>query len=226
MTRKVAEGFYMDQGKYYDSNIYIFLNEENKILLIDSGSGDFKNQPELALWNVDLKIKDVEKIIFTHKHYDHIGGARKLPHAKLYCGYGDLHAIRNGDESILYHVFNARPIKYENIEPLKEGDKIIWGEFELLVLETPGHTMGSISLYEPNKKWIFSGDALFGDGNLPNPMFSEDYGKVFDSIDKIMDLDWEYLFPGHGLPGTKEEIKSYLDVVLPRLRKIYKKEKE
>jgi glyoxylase-like metal-dependent hydrolase (beta-lactamase superfamily II) len=94
--------------------------------------------------------------------------------------------------------------------PLKEGDKL----GPLIVLETPGHTMGSISLYKPGTA-LFSGDALLTDRKKlfqkPSRMMNGEQAK--ESIRRMATLEFEYLMPGHGAPvegNASEKLRDFV----------------
>jgi glyoxylase-like metal-dependent hydrolase (beta-lactamase superfamily II) len=82
---------------------------------------------------------------------------------------------------------------------LNENDKV----GRLAVIHTPGHTTGSISLYEPESKVLFVGDAIrFTDKKLAGPpeQFTADMKKAVESIGKISGLDFDVMLSGHGEP--------------------------
>jgi glyoxylase-like metal-dependent hydrolase (beta-lactamase superfamily II) len=88
---------------------------------------------------------------------------------------------------------------------IKEGDKIKFGKESLKVIETPGHTPGSISFYSPG--FLFSGDLIFaeGVGRTDFPYSSE--SQLFSSIGKIRKfLKKAIVYPGHGNKFGGDEI--------------------
>ena len=97
-------------------------------------------------------------------------------------------------------------MKAAPVEPdvrLKEGDKI----GRLTVIHTPGHSEGSISLLDSERKVMFAGDAVrFMDGKLEGPPahFTLDMDKAKDSIGKISTFDFDIMLSGHGQPLTSE----------------------
>jgi glyoxylase-like metal-dependent hydrolase (beta-lactamase superfamily II) len=91
----------------------------------------------------------------------------------------------------------------EKLEPisvareLQEGDKIELGELTLKVLHTPGHTAGSICLYEPQQR-LFSGDTIFSDGVGRTDLPTGDVTALHNSIEGLLKLDVQNIYPGHG----------------------------
>ena len=132
---------------------------------------------------------DIIAIIDTHLHGDHISGARKL--SKI-----------SGAPVYMGKLSNVG----FNFEPLSEGDKIDLGNVDLKVLQTPGHTIESISLLYIDRKranapWgVFSGDSLFI-GDIGRLDFSGAGTKeqMHDSLfGKLLALpDYIELYPAH-----------------------------
>jgi glyoxylase-like metal-dependent hydrolase (beta-lactamase superfamily II) len=101
---------------------------------------------------------------------------------------------------------------------IKEGDKL----GPLIVFETPGHTMGSISLYKPGAA-LFSGDALLTNGKRlfkkPSRMINDEQAK--ESIRRMATLEFECLMPGHGAPvegNASEKLKNFVEKELQRAK--------
>jgi glyoxylase-like metal-dependent hydrolase (beta-lactamase superfamily II) len=96
----------------------------------------------------------------------------------------------------------------DNVSFLKDGDEFSGDGYRLKVVHTPGHTAGSICLYEPEQKIVFSGDNMIKH-ITPNPLVDiRNYGRrdsdyqslptFLNSLDKISKLDVQYVFSGHG----------------------------
>jgi glyoxylase-like metal-dependent hydrolase (beta-lactamase superfamily II) len=82
---------------------------------------------------------------------------------------------------------------------LQDGDKIAG----LTCVHCPGHTAGSIALYDPNRRILFSGDTVgFDEGKVHGPReeFSDDMEQVKSSIMTLSGLDYDLMLPGHGSP--------------------------
>lgn len=110
----------------------------------------------------------VKAILSTHAHIDHVGGLKKLHDvtgAPVLMNEGDLEMYRAMDVQAEFLGVAPPPLaKIDNL--LNEGDTIRWGNYEARVLHTPGHSLGSISLYLPS-----SASAYEGGGNrvaVPN----------------------------------------------------------
>jgi len=137
-------------------------------------------------WDIDEIQKIIEKnnlkvkyIVNTHHHFDHTIGNEAL--------------VKITDAKIIQH--NASTLK--NDMTVSDGDKIKFGNSEITVFHTPGHSKDSICLVGDGK--IFSGDTLFvgncGRVDLPGGSAKELYHSLFDIICKMDEkLD---LYPGH-----------------------------
>jgi hydroxyacylglutathione hydrolase len=208
MARKVFEDLYYSRSKYYDPSIYILVDEESRVLLIDAGSGDFHEHPEHELWDVGLRKRDVSIILVTHKHYNHYAGARKFPWAQVYAHATDAVAMESGDPSTMYHLFHANPTKIKVHKKLAGPEKLEFGRFELLLIPCPGHTRGSICIYEENLGLLFTGDTVFCNGSIGRTDLNEDPGSYLATLEKIMELNPRKIFPGHGDPCDGDRFKE------------------
>ncbi len=175
-----------------DSNVFVIDN--SKIILIDAGTGRNKSLIDfIASFEIDL-------LINTHCHIDHVGGDPKdVPVA---IGAHDADDLEKGTKKTLYHfgvsAFDGVPVS----KRLKEGDTIETDDYRLEVLHTPGHTNGSICLYDEAKKILFSGDTLFVDGIGRTDFPSGSRSDLKDSLERLADLEIEKIYPGHGKTGA------------------------
>ena len=190
-------------SKYYDSNVYVI----NEKVLIDSGMN-----PDYLFYNLEengLSAENIELIILTHAHYDHSGAAAQIikkGKAALSIHKDDAVAAQSTQMSRAVNFGEITKCPAPNIK-LEGGEKIPIGPNEkgeeefLEVIHTPGHTAGSICLYEKNSKSLFSGDTIFSDGSIGRADFDGSMPeKMTASIEKLCKLDVENLYPGHGNP--------------------------
>lgn len=165
----------------------------NEAVIIDPG-GD----PEKIISCIDNK--EVVAIIATHGHFDHVLAVsflKKKFSAPFYIHKADIEIMRLSLEH-----FGGEFVYPDRL--LDEGDTIIFGDSRLLVLHTPGHTPGSICLYDPQRTTIFTGDTLFRGYIGRTDFLGGDPNKIFDSLKKIFSLmpDNAVVYPGHGKPTT------------------------
>lgn len=159
---------------------YILEDEETEEAIIIDPSWDLENI-EQAINRNDLKIK---YIVNTHHHFDHTLGNEAI--AKL------------TGAKIIQH--EASELKHDLT--VTDGDKITFGDSELSIIHTPGHSKDGICLVGDGK--IFSGDTLFvgncGRVDLPGGSSKELYRSLFEIISNLDDN--LVLYPGHNYGPT------------------------
>ena len=183
-------------GSLYTNCYLVFDSEEKRTLIIDPG-----DDADYISRNIESLDLIPEMVVATHGHYDHIMAA-----GELCLNYQIPFRINKKDEFLVerllttVHRYEKRndvlPPKIESF--LKEGDKLSLGQHELAIIETPGHTPGSISLVSDS--FVLVGDLIFADGYVGRTDFS--YSRASDlkkSIRKVLGLPSKTLvYPGHG----------------------------
>lgn len=170
--------------------------------------------------------EDVKLIIITHADIDHAGSAaalKRITGAQLAIHEADATQIKGeapfkegrGLLGIIFKIM-IKFVQFQPVKPdilLKDGDEIAG----FRVLNTPGHTEGSIMLYRPDQVLI-TGDALLsnrkGQPRGPIKAFTLDMEKAWDSVGKITDLNFEMMLPGHGKPvleNASEKVRSLIE---------------
>jgi hydroxyacylglutathione hydrolase len=147
----------------------------------------------------------VKAIVITHAHIDHIGGAAKL---KASTG-APVHM--NENDAPLYDRLDVQagwlgtetPERTEIDSNAREGDSLTLGGAEFHILDTPGHTQGSISLWIPAENKLVAGDTLFRDSIGRTDLPGGDGRQILLSIHaKLLTLPGDaVVIPGHG-PNT------------------------
>ncbi len=179
------------------TNTYLVFNKDLEGLIIDPAEG-FKEINEI-IRSKNIKLK---YIINTHGHSDHISGNKKL------YSMHDCELIVSKTDAPMLNNSKGNLAKYLGIDEdqpkpdilIEESDIINLGEIKLIVIETPGHTKGSVSLYEEKEKVLFSGDTLFhrsvGRTDLPGGSIPD----LLNSLKKLFSLPGEVVvYPGHSL---------------------------
>lgn len=207
------------------SNAYLVEMDGQGLGLIDTGTPGHAPRVLAYVSSMGRKPSDVSYIILTHPDADHSGSAaelRRLTGAKLAIGEADAPRL-SGEKKLkeasglggaMAKLFGSF-MKVERCKPdltLQDGSTI----GPLTIIDTPGHTDGSISVYKP-KEAIFVGDLLRTDGSgrlkLASPRMSRDMAQVRLSVEKISKLDFEMLLPGHGSPieeGGSEKLREFV----------------
>jgi len=148
----------------------------------------------------------VKAIIITHAHIDHIGGAQKLKAltgAPVYMNPNDQELYDHIDMQAQW-LGVAPPEKTRVDVNAREGEIVTLGPAEFRVLETPGHTQGSISLWIPAENKLVAGDTLFLDSIGRTDLPGGNSRQILRSIhDKLLPLDDAVVvIPGHGANTT------------------------
>ncbi|AET63570.1 MBL fold metallo-hydrolase [Methanothrix harundinacea] len=199
-------------GPVHEGNVYLIIDEV--VALIDAGM-----DAEATMRNVEKLIDPakIEFIILTHCHHDHTAGVPALKAAtgaKVLIGEGEVCDLGDDIATGSYQ-YGEDPAEFGIDGTLEEGDVINLGEWALSVIRTPGHSPGSISLYEPRAKVLFSGDTLLPHGNIGRTRRSgEMVRELVRSVERLASLEVRVLYPGHMEPTDEvvgEQIKTSLE---------------
>ncbi|BCY06994.1 MBL fold metallo-hydrolase [Actinoplanes sp. L3-i22] len=167
-----------------------------EVAIVDTGTPGSESAIEDGLKAAGSGWSAVKHVILTHYHDDHIGGLSGIePQVKatFYAGSVDLG-----------NIISDKPLK-----PLNEGDEV----FGLRIVDTPGHTRGHISIFEPGTGTLVAGDALRTQNGLESsdPQYTTDQKLATASVKKLAGLDIKAILPGHGEPltaGAKEALQK------------------
>ena len=177
----------------YNESVYL-LEGDDRALLIDAGAW----MPHLAETVAKLTDKPVT-VAVTHGHGDHVGGIISFP--EVWINFADMPMIEEG----------AREYGIK-AQLLSDGDVIDLGGRQIEVLATPGHTSGSITFFDKDRHYGFSGDA-FGSTNLL--LFTNSFRTLINTLDRTIDYmqanGIEKLYPGHYHGDNPETLQRLLD---------------
>lgn len=175
-------------GYNFDSNYYLIDNN----ILVDTGAGLNKDYLFSKLNENGVNPEDIELIVNTHCHFDHIGGNYLFPNAEVAIHKFDAVSIKNKDTlGTSMSVFD-KPGNCRVDRELEDGDKI--ADFE--VIHTPGHTKGGICLWDGEN--LISGDTIFAGGGVGRMDIGGSYTDMKNSVKKLTELNVKNIFPGHG----------------------------
>lgn len=169
--------------------------------IVDTGQPGTEVAIRDGLERLGLDWDAVSSILVTHRHGDHVGSLREVaeraPGAQLLAGEGDIEAFPSPRE----------------VQAVATGRTVM----DLQVLETPGHTPGHVSVFDPASGVLLAGDAINGteDGGVagPNPSFTTDMETAWQSAAALADLAPDVILFGHGPPAT-DGAAAALDAVV------------
>ncbi len=156
--------------------------------------------------------RSIRALLLTHAHYDHAGAYFALQNL------GAEVAIHSADVEIA----KTNPMAYgmllfTPVNPdvtFKGGEELKLGRLRLRVIHTPGHSPGSVCYYEPDRKWLFSGDTVFSGGGFGRVDFPGGNAlELISSLKKLTELEVDVLYPGHDEVveenAEREIVKAY-----------------
>lgn len=153
---------------------------------------------------------NVKGIVSTHAHIDHVGGLAKLHQytgAPVMMHREDLQLYNGMDVQAAF--LGVKTPELTNIDQLlKDGDALLWGDYQANVIHTPGHTPGSLCLYLPKESGkiklsqpqLYAGDTLFAGSIGRTDLWGGSIDQIMESLtQKVMQLpDDTIVYPGHG----------------------------
>jgi glyoxylase-like metal-dependent hydrolase (beta-lactamase superfamily II) len=223
----IDEGVYqitVEEAPQPSSEVY-FIAEE-KPALVETGPSVIADSILQGLGQLGCELASLCYIFLTHIHMDHAGGAghlmQQLPMAKVVVHYrgaqhlSDPARLIAGTRQAFGGPFEDRygtilPVPEERIHAVGEGDVISLGGRKLMVIESPGHAPHHICFYEPDKRWLFCGEALgayFPEGGAVAPAASApgfDLESELRSAEKLRRLSPSILFYSHHGVGRNTE---------------------
>ena len=191
------------------TNCYILEDETtNKAAVIDPGDEADKIVQVLQKDGVE-----VEYILLTHGHYDHTTGVPDLkkhfPDAQVYIHQADA----NGAGSTLYPLAG----QVAGLKHYKEGDTLTLGSLTIQVMETPGHSPGSVTLRVGDV--LFTGDTLFCGSCGRTDLRGGSYEQIMVSLKRLGELEGDFhVCPGHDRTSTLEQERRYNPFLMEAMR--------
>lgn len=180
----LPEGWHRVNRSYVSAYVLV---RGKEVAVVDTGTPGSGSAIEDGLKAAGTGFAAVKHVILTHYHDDHIGGLSDIePKVK-----GTFYAS-TGDAG---NIITDKPLK-----TLKDGDEV----FGLRIVDTPGHTMGHISILEPATGTLIAGDALRTQNGLEgsDPQFTSNTELANASVKRLATLDIRAILPGHGEPLT------------------------
>ncbi len=210
--------------EHYRCNIW-HVRGRDRDMLVDSGMGVVGLREQLPLLTDQPCLA-----VASHTHFDHIGAHHEFGHRLVHRNEAEIIAnpTRKSTLAELYvddDIFTGLPpVPYFSTEYavrkapatrlLEDGDTIDLGDRQFLVIHTPGHSPGGISLFENRTGILFTGDIVY-DGPLIEDSYHADASDYYRSMVRLLDLPVSIVHGGHyasyGAERHRKIIRAWLD---------------
>jgi len=205
--KKIENNIFLIKETCYKENASIYLfSGKKKSLLVDSGTGMF----DIKKFLENLGFKNIY-LTLTHSHFDHAGGIKYFDKEKIilpkkiinnlenkkFWGieYLDKKDFKNISNETLNNFYKNFKIILPKIKVQKKLNIDI-GNFSFDLINMPGHTDDSFTLFDKKNKILLTGDALYN-GKIYCQMPNSNKEKFIVSLKKIIKLNYELILPGH-----------------------------
>ncbi|MBW1910381.1 MAG: MBL fold metallo-hydrolase [Deltaproteobacteria bacterium] len=216
--KQVAEGIYFIPGQdefIPDSHVYLIGKPSSGDLsIIDAGLMGKGSYKIASILDMGIALSDIKRVIMTHTHLDHIGCLaeilREIPHAELWVHTREAEPLEQGDDRIVYGMdmfqsmcqaqYGIKPgdFKFHVHRKLEGGETLEIGGISWEVIHVPGHSEGSIALYNRSGKILIPGDVVYADYAIGRfDLFGASGAQHKDSLFALAELEVDILLPGH-----------------------------
>lgn len=196
---RAAEDVYQIRFKNRAANAYL-VRGSRRTIMIDVGLSSNFAHLEAALDHVGCTLRDIELVVLSHEHLDHVGAAWHFGKHTLVAAHrlAANKIMLRDDFAMLRKMFNEPNVPFDVDLWLEEGNLIDLGNFRLEVMYTPGHTSACISLFEPDKGLLFAADTLMPGGVMGGIFGSGSISDYIQSLRRLQSLPATILLSGHG----------------------------
>jgi len=173
MITKIMNNIWQFDFAQFGSTVYL-LKLDEKNILIDTSTRQNRNELIGYLKELELNPEDINFVLLTHDHFDHVENLDIFTNAEFFGSKRDF--------------TNSEKVKDIRGQPF----------YELRLIETPGHTFGSVCFYMPEEKILFSGDTIFHNAGIGRTDFPNSSPRdMQSSLGELENLEIKTLCPGH-----------------------------
>ena len=189
-----------------ENNCNSFFVDGAKKILIDPGHRHLFQHVKRGLAQIETTPEQIDVVLVTHGHPDHLEMVGSFgPSTRWAMSRIDYEFVM---KYIGSHMDFPAPAFF-----LQEGDLVI-GDKTFRVILTPGHSPGSVCLYWPEKKVLFTGDVVFSQSIGRTDLPGGSGKQLKESISRLAELDVEVLCPGHGdVVAGRENVKKNFKMI-------------
>ena len=220
--------FAINEDKHWEETHCYLLCGVKNALLIDTG---------LGVANIKKVVDSLTLlpvlVVTTHIHWDHIGGHKYFENIAVHEAEKDwlsikfpipLQAVKHNlvckpcDFPLDFSIDSYQLPKISPQQILHDGDCLDLGERKITVIHTPGHSPGHCCFYEPERKYLYSGDLIYS-GCLDAFYPTTDPQLFWQSVKKIQHLDVERVLPAHHQLNIPVKIINRIEKAFSQLAK-------
>ncbi len=206
MYQEITPKMYLIKTKKPSCQSYLILGDKMNVL-IDPGINQNVEILKKDLQDIGIDMNSLNMIINTHEHVDHFGANLYLQEKVPVITHRNAATkiVSADDEVLLCRAHGHDPHGYHVHMWLENMNVMDLGGWFLKIFHTPGHTSGSLCVYEPRKKILISGDTVFARGTISNISSSGSYGEYINSLARLNTMKIDLLLPGHGKISSRVE---------------------
>jgi len=198
-----------------DSHMYVIGKPDSgDFTLVDCGLMEMGSYKLQELENFGITFDQVKRVIMTHTHLDHVGCLPEIleaiPHVEVWVHKDEADYLEAGDDRIVFgnamfesmirsqYTLTKDFFRIKVHRKLEGGESFSLGGVEFAVIHLPGHSTGSIGLFNEEYRWLMSGDTIYADGAIGRyDLVSADPAELKQSLERIAGLGVDMLLPCH-----------------------------
>ena len=199
----ISDTLFFIQRGWLNGNHFVQASPE--VVLMDAGYLPDWPETENLINQTGARIEDTHRLILTHSHCDHVGGAAdivKRSGCRVSMHEVDRHFVNQANSWATWWRYYDQQAEFFPVhQGLRDGDFMALGGLDWRVIHAPGHGMGQICLFAPDTGWLISSDAAWdGDfGVLTTRIEGLDAPlRQAETLDRLAALNVTTMYPGHG----------------------------